>query len=595
MPFPRRLRPWGRLVSERVSVVYIPLAHDTKVPTQKGWNLDEYEGVDAAIGGTALRLDGLYVVDCDTPEMVATWRSTPGTETPYVVETVRGAHFYYRAPEGARSRIGVVPGQLDVKSGRGAYARVYRLDAPNPDDLPLAPVEVVNTFAPAKTVSDEPGWDMIPDGQRNSTLTTVAGAMRKQGAGVEAIAATLATMNTHRCDPPLPDEEVATIVNSVMRYEPDPDIPIVLVEDPPETKLGIRWAADLEERPPPEWLWDPYFPQGRFVLLDGSEGIGKSMFSAALATMVAGNFGLSTRSDGVVLWLPAEDDPEEDLLRRLRAAGYDRNRHHPIGFADPTKFTAAEPDDISALEAEIEATGANLVILDPVRSFLKAPGAKNYSNNDDAHVRPPLEALSRLAHRSGCTIVGIHHWRKNVSEGVKAAATGSAGFSQVARHRISMAWVGTTDDGEGAFAVTKSNIAPTGQVTGYKIEMRDDSPCFVVGDRTGDRDLDAWLKRVGKQYAGEGETAMPPMDLSSEFVEMYGIEPGTKITRKLVREYMGDNYRIMDADATFDAIGELSAANQNGFQIRKSAGQSGQAAFYSGIGELADWRPTPIE
>jgi putative DNA primase/helicase len=51
-------------------------------------------------------------------------------------------------------------------------------------------------------------------------LTSLAGTMRRRGMGAEEIEAALLVTNSKRCDPPLGEDEVITIVASVCRYEP---------------------------------------------------------------------------------------------------------------------------------------------------------------------------------------------------------------------------------------------------------------------------------------------------------------------------------------------------------------------------------------
>jgi putative DNA primase/helicase len=62
--------------------------------------------------------------------------------------------------------------------------------------------------------------ETIPEGQRNDTLTSLAGTMRRRGMGAEEIAAALLVTNNKRCDPPLGDDEVRKIASSVCRYKP---------------------------------------------------------------------------------------------------------------------------------------------------------------------------------------------------------------------------------------------------------------------------------------------------------------------------------------------------------------------------------------
>ncbi len=68
--------------------------------------------------------------------------------------------------------------------------------------------------------------DTIPSGQRNGTLTSLAGTMRRRGMGEAAILAALLEENAARCRPPLSDAEVRSIAASVAHYEPAADTPL---------------------------------------------------------------------------------------------------------------------------------------------------------------------------------------------------------------------------------------------------------------------------------------------------------------------------------------------------------------------------------
>lgn len=64
-----------------------------------------------------------------------------------------------------------------------------------------------------------PLLDTIPEGQRNSSLASLAGSMRRRGASEAAIAAALLEENA-RCLPPLPEAEVLRIAISIAQYAP---------------------------------------------------------------------------------------------------------------------------------------------------------------------------------------------------------------------------------------------------------------------------------------------------------------------------------------------------------------------------------------
>jgi putative DNA primase/helicase len=59
----------------------------------------------------------------------------------------------------------------------------------------------------------------VCEGQRNSYLVKLAGAMRHQGAAQRAIEAALVEENRCRCEPPLAEKEVRKIVASIGQYE----------------------------------------------------------------------------------------------------------------------------------------------------------------------------------------------------------------------------------------------------------------------------------------------------------------------------------------------------------------------------------------
>jgi putative DNA primase/helicase len=63
----------------------------------------------------------------------------------------------------------------------------------------------------------------IPEGERNQTLASDAGAMRRRGMTETAIEAALQVENRERCQPPLPEAEVREIATSVSRYSPVTD------------------------------------------------------------------------------------------------------------------------------------------------------------------------------------------------------------------------------------------------------------------------------------------------------------------------------------------------------------------------------------
>jgi hypothetical protein len=68
--------------------------------------------------------------------------------------------------------------------------------------------------------AETPTAGKIPEGRRNTSLTAIAGMLRRYGAGQGELYDLLGQINRRLCEPPLDDGEVARIAESVARYEP---------------------------------------------------------------------------------------------------------------------------------------------------------------------------------------------------------------------------------------------------------------------------------------------------------------------------------------------------------------------------------------
>jgi len=81
-----------------------------------------------------------------------------------------------------------------------------------------------------ETPSPTSDGNVIPTGQRNSTLARLAGAMRRVGMGKDEIQAALLKTSASRCKPPLANNEVERIARSICRYDPD-QITVAMAEN----------------------------------------------------------------------------------------------------------------------------------------------------------------------------------------------------------------------------------------------------------------------------------------------------------------------------------------------------------------------------
>jgi hypothetical protein len=130
-------------------------------------------------------------------------------------------------------------------SGESYTWGVDTLDFPQMPDWLL---QLLQQSAPAQTFSSDDSD--IPDGARNQTLTSLAGAMRRKGMSEESIYAALTIENENRCKPPLPQADVRKIAHSIAGYAPDDPItafPRRIVADG-ERPDGVYFVRDLSDK-----------------------------------------------------------------------------------------------------------------------------------------------------------------------------------------------------------------------------------------------------------------------------------------------------------------------------------------------------------
>ena len=88
--------------------------------------------------------------------------------------------------------------------------------------------------------------DVIPEGRRDNTLTSFAGSMRRQGMTEEEMATALLALNSSRCVPPLPEDQVYKIARSIAKYPPEPTVgsanPIL---QQPAVSTPRKWPQSL--------------------------------------------------------------------------------------------------------------------------------------------------------------------------------------------------------------------------------------------------------------------------------------------------------------------------------------------------------------
>ena len=205
----------------------------------------EYWGscADANIAIATGRASGLLVIDIDPrhggDESLEELNRLCGGALPHTVESLTGGggrHVFFQQPDQeihCSTNVGGLMG-IDVRADGGYIVappslhksqRRYEWEASShPEDAPLAspPPELLALVM--RGASSEAGQtgsktlaEPVRQGSRNSTLTSVAGSLRRRGADAGTILAALTEINARRCAPPLSAAEVESIANSIAR------------------------------------------------------------------------------------------------------------------------------------------------------------------------------------------------------------------------------------------------------------------------------------------------------------------------------------------------------------------------------------------
>ena len=209
----------------------------------RSWWLQWPEANVAIITGEA---SGIDVVDLDPG--CNGWPG-PDRELPdaCVAKTPRGGrHVFFRHPPGVTSNAGQLAEHVDVRAD-GGYVLV------SPSVVNGSPYTFINgTLADARQC-EAPAWlkaelpkaishtssggvlderaavemtdgEVIPEGRRHSTLCSLAGTMRRKGVTEPDIFTELMAINSTRCRPPSPEEEIRQIAQYIGQKEPGPGV-----------------------------------------------------------------------------------------------------------------------------------------------------------------------------------------------------------------------------------------------------------------------------------------------------------------------------------------------------------------------------------
>lgn len=457
-----------------------------KAPLAAGWQsvtLDDTRAQLVTNPGANIGIavpPGFVVLDVDVkagvdgPATLAAFELTNGALPPTLRAKTQsgGAHLWFKLPEGVDvpNAVGIAHG-LDTRAGGKGFVlaepsvidgRAYRWEnwgadiAPAPDWL----LRAMLSARPAATQLPAPGESLrIPAGMRNHALFDRACAMRKVGFPTDLIHSAVAELNERACDPPVPDQEVRTIVESASRYDTDPTPWEVFTGGAPlpagatlERPKSAEWAivslqAEGDQFQPLPHVVDRWIPQDEVTLLAGHGGGGKSYVALSVAVHVALGrpFGPLTARRAKVLFYSAEDGGKvlqarlARICRSLNIAAGDLQGALTLLDAsdiDPALFRKDALPALDRLGALVAEHGAELVVIDNASDAFDGDEIKR------AEVRAFIRALRAKLARPGRAVLLLAHINKMNASGARATGaedySGSTAWHNSVRSRLSL-------------------------------------------------------------------------------------------------------------------------------------------------------------
>jgi hypothetical protein len=520
----------------------------------------------ARSGIVALDVDPRAGGDDSLAELVNRYGPLP--ETIEALTGGGGQHFLFRHPGGlVKCRTGFMPG-LDVKADGGyivgepsmhASGRRYAWELshlPDQCDLAECPAflrDQVESSERASPPVHAAAGGSIPEGKRNATLASLAGAMRRKGMGPDEIRPALHVTNSKRCHPPLPESEVDSIAQSVGKYAPAPRA----------ATADLLKLTDVVPVPV-SWLWPGRIPLGKLTVFAGNPGLGKSFLTLDIAARVSRGAPWPDRTDevrepGGVVLMSAEDDPADTILPRLNAAGADVSRITILRgvFRGDGKSTPTTLEHIDVLADALERTpNAKLLVIDPISAY-HPKGSDSHNNTD---VRGMLVPLVELAARMGVAVLVVTHLNKSGQSKSITRFMGSLALPAAAR----AAWAVVEDQADRSrrkLLPVKNNLAHDTHGLGFRIG--------------GDPPRVEWEERTVAEHADDA--------LAEELVDAEG-----RSARGEAKEWLRDAL----ACGPVPAIDLQERAEREGVfwgTLRRAATELGVTSRREGFGEGSKW------
>lgn len=231
-----------------------------------------------------------------------------------------------------------------------------------------------------------------------------------------------------------------------------------------------------------QWLWKGWLACGKFHLIAGAPGTGKTTLALAFGSAISagGKFPDGSRAElGLVVMWSGEDDIDDTLVPRKMLMEADLSNVRFVGGVSTAQRRRSFDlgQDVELLEKVMDELAAEegkppirLLIVDPISVAVRGDGNKN------GDVRRGLQPLVDLASRHRCALIGVTHLSKGTSgREPLERVTGSVAFGAFARV-VMFASKQVSEEGEPPkpriLVRVKSNHGPESGGFKYDLEER---------------------------------------------------------------------------------------------------------------------------
>jgi AAA domain/Bifunctional DNA primase/polymerase, N-terminal/Primase C terminal 1 (PriCT-1) len=259
----------------------------------------------------------------------------------------------------------------------------------------------------------------IPDGQRNSTITSILGKARQQnGLEYDALLA-LARQHNQRCSPPLSESELETIAHSIARYEVKQAPPVILGGQvlglPAAPPQPVDWRENFKtvgelEKGDVRMLIRGFLPEGT-TFIGGLPGEGKTLFALSIAK------ALTSLDPFLGKFFVEEQVPVIYLIPESSSRAF-RARCEKFRIPDdPTLFVCRTVSEGATLPLDDESLFQAVRELKPVvilDTFIRFSDSDD--ENDAAQNKKIVNDIIRLRQAGAVAVIGLHHAKKDIRQ-----------------------------------------------------------------------------------------------------------------------------------------------------------------------------------